>query len=59
MLEHFPAKWMPVCVEKMRQNKELELSSASMEVEKALASMGPKAGAYYQSVSAARWRRQQ
>ena len=23
-LEHFPAKWMPVCVEKMRQNKELE-----------------------------------
>jgi hypothetical protein len=27
---------MPVCVEKMRQNKELELSSASMEVEKAL-----------------------
>jgi hypothetical protein len=35
-LEHFPAKWMPVCVEKMRQNKEPELSSASMEVEKAL-----------------------
>jgi hypothetical protein len=27
---------MPVCVEKMRQNKELEPSSASMEVEKAL-----------------------
>jgi hypothetical protein len=39
-LEHFPAKWMPVCVEKMRQNKEPELSSASMEVEKALANAG-------------------
>jgi hypothetical protein len=39
-LDHFPAKWIPVCVAKMRSNKELELSSASIEVEKALASGG-------------------
>ena len=36
-LEHFPAKWMPVCVEKMRPNKELEPRSDSLGMAKALA----------------------
>ena len=35
-LEHFPAKWTPVCVAKMRQNKELEPRSDSIGAEKAL-----------------------
>ncbi len=35
-LEHFPAKWMPVCVEKMRPNKELEPRSDLIRTEKAL-----------------------
>jgi hypothetical protein len=35
-LEHFPAKWRPLCVVKMRQNKVLELLSDSMETESAL-----------------------
>ena len=35
-LEHFPAKWMPVRVAKMRQNKDLEPRSDSIGVEKAL-----------------------
>jgi predicted N-acetyltransferase YhbS len=36
LLEHFPAKWKPVCVEKMRPNKELEPHFDSIEMEKAL-----------------------
>ena len=35
-LEHFPVKWMPVYVEKMRPNKELEPRPDSIGVEKAL-----------------------
>jgi hypothetical protein len=35
-LEHFRAKWMPVRVKKMRQNKDLELLSDSAETESAL-----------------------
>jgi hypothetical protein len=36
-LEHFPAKWTPVRVKKMRQNKGLEIFSDSIRSEKALA----------------------
>jgi ferredoxin-NADP reductase len=35
-LEHFPAKWMPVCVAKMRPDKEIEPRSDSIGTEKAL-----------------------
>jgi len=35
-LEHFRAKWLPVRVKKMRQNKNLELGSDSIRTEKAL-----------------------
>ena len=35
-LEHFPAKWTPVCVAKMRPNKEIEPRSDSIGTEKAL-----------------------
>ncbi len=35
-LEHFPAKWMPVCARKMRPNKGLEPRSDSIGTEKAL-----------------------
>jgi hypothetical protein len=36
LLEHFRAKWLPVRVKKMRQNKTLELGSDSIRTEKAL-----------------------
>ena len=36
-LVHFPVKWMPVCVAKMRPGKELEPHSDSIGTEKALA----------------------
>ncbi len=36
MLEHFQAKWMPVRVKKIHQNKNLELFHVSMKREKAL-----------------------
>ena len=35
-LEHFPVKWTPVCVAKMRPNKEIEPRSDSIGTEKAL-----------------------
>jgi hypothetical protein len=34
--KHFRAKWMPVRVKKMRQDKNLELGSDSIGTEKAL-----------------------
>jgi hypothetical protein len=43
-LEHFPAKWMPVRVAKMRQNNEIEPRSDSIGAEKALGP-GSMAGA--------------
>ena len=43
-LEHFPVKWMPVYVAKMRRNKEIEPRSDSIGTEKALdARDGPDA----------------
>jgi len=51
-LEHFRAKWLPVRVKKMRQNKNLELGSDSIRTAKALvqalyhAKCGPKKSAY-------------
>jgi YD repeat-containing protein len=36
-LEHFPAKWTPLCVAKMRPNKESEPHSDAIRMEKALA----------------------
>jgi proline dehydrogenase len=35
-LEHFPAKWSPLCVAKMRPNKDLEPRSDAIRTEKAL-----------------------
>jgi len=40
-LAHFRAKWLPVRVKEMRQNKNLELGSDSIRTEKALAQPCP------------------
>jgi hypothetical protein len=37
LLEHFQAKWMPVRVKKMRQNKNIESCSDSIGTDKAVA----------------------
>ena len=53
-LEHFPAKWTPVCVEKMRQNKELEPRSDSIGTEKALDAWRRTIGWFDRSLGLAR-----
>src|ERR1700721_936392 len=48
-LERFRAKWIPVCVKKTRQNKNLELGSDSIGTEKALVAQAGGHGAHQAS----------